>query len=214
MRKVLSFDAETNGLWGQPFAVAAIVYEAVTTPASTSTRQMSGAEMATKYGPTHNRERETIHLSFPEKTEWTETSRFIARLSDAVVTNDWVIENVLPTLADIAPTHETYEEMLRDFAAFYLENKENADVICHMGYIVEAHLLREMHSLGFIGDWDAPFPLYDVSGNLQSAGEDATSVDGYAKKHALQIADYGTTHNPLHDCEVAARVYIQILAGR
>ena len=43
--------------------------------------------------------------------------------------------------------------------------------------IVEAHLIREMHRLGGIGDWDAPYPLYDVSGNLQAASENPTSVD-------------------------------------
>lgn len=171
MKKVFSFDAETDGLWGQPFAVAAIVYE-------------NGAE----------------------------TASFIARLSEGIVRNEWVRDNVLPTIAGIAPTHETYEAMLRDFAAFYLTHKQDADCICHMGYIVEAHLLREMHRLGFIGDWDAPYPLYDVSGNLQSSGEDPTSVDAYAQKYGLQVSDYGTTHNPFYDCEIAARVYMHLLS--
>lgn len=169
--KVFSFDAETDGLWGQPFAVAAIVYE--------------GGK---------------------------ETSRFLARLPDDVVNNEWVKENVLPTLANVEPTHKTYEAMLKDFAAFYLAHKSDADCICHMGYIVEAHLLREMHRLGLIGDWDAPYPLFDVSGNLQAACEDATSVDAYAKKHGLQASNYGTTHNPLYDCEVAALVYTHLLS--
>lgn len=170
-KKVFSFDAETDGLWGNPFAVAAIVYE-------------NGQE----------------------------TARFLARLSDAAVTNKWVAENVLPTLADVSPTHETYAAMLADFALFYKANKADAECVCHMGYIVEAHLLREMRRLDLIGDWDAPYPLYDVSGNLQAAGEDATSVDNYAKKHALEIADFGTTHNPLYDCEVAAKVYLHLQA--
>jgi len=169
MKKIFSFDAETDGLWGNPFAVAAIVYE-----------------------------------------DGKETNRFIGRLSDFAVTNKWVMENVLPTLENIAPTHETYEAMLSDFAIFYMANKADADCICHMGYIVEAHLLREMHRLGFIGDWDAPYPLFDVSGNLQAAGEHPTSVDGYAKKHSLPLSDFGTTHNPLYDCEVAAKVYLHL----
>lgn len=166
--KIFSFDAETDGLWGNPFAVAAIVYE-------------NGAEVGS----------------------------ICLRLPDSVVANQWVKDNVLPTLQNIPVTHDNYEEMLRDFAAFYMQQKE-ADVICHMGYIVEAHLLREMHRLEFIGDWDAPYPLLDVSGNLQSAGEDPTSVDSYAKKQGLQISDYGTTHNPLYDCEVAAKVYLHL----
>lgn len=192
MKKIFSFDAETDGLWGNPFAVAAIVYE--------------------------------LQESNPQ---WVETARFIARLSDDVVADNWVRENVLPTLEGVPVTHpegeyvhesqwtgyceiNAYEAMLAEFAEFYKSHKADADVICHMGYIVEAHLLREMHRLGFIGDWDAPYPLLDVSGNLQAAGEDPTSVDNYAKKHGLWVADYGTTHNPLYDCEVAAKAYIRL----
>lgn len=172
MKKILSFDAETDGLWGNPFAVAAIVYE-------------NGQE----------------------------TARFIARLSDAAVTNSWVAENVLPTLSGVVPTHENYEEMLSDFAKFYKANKADAHCVCHMGYIVESHLLREMHRLGFIGDWDAPYPLYDVSGHLQAAGENATSVDEYAKKHNIKVSYFGSTHNPLYDCEVTAKVYMHLCSA-
>lgn len=169
MKKVFSFDAETDGLWGNPFSIAAIVYE--------------------------NEQ---------------EVARFISRLPDSVVKDKWVKENVLPTLENIEVTHESYEDMIKDFAAFYKSQKQDAECICHMGYIVEAHLLREMHRLGAIGDWDAPYPLFDVSGNLQSAGENPTSVDDYVKKHNLKLEDYGSTHNPLYDCEVTARVYFHL----
>lgn len=178
-RKIFSFDAETNGLWGDPFAVAAIVYEE---------RYMTGGAPF-----------------------WVETDRFIARLPDSAVTNRWVFEHVLPALADISPTHDSYEGMLRDFATFYLKHQKGAEFVCHMGYVVEAHLLREMYRFGFIGDWAAPYPLHDVAGNLRQAGEDPTSVDKYAVKYDLKITDYGTTHNPLYDCEVAAKVYIHLL---
>lgn len=167
--KIFSFDAETDGLWGNPFALAAIVYQ-----------------------------------------DGVETARFIASLGDEVVKNEWVRENVLPALESVPPTHKTYEAMLKDFAAFYLTHKADAECICHMGYIVEAHLLREMHRLGFIGAFDAPYPLFDVSGNLQAAGEDPTSVDAFTQKHGLQVSNYGTTHNPLYDCEVAAKVYMKL----
>lgn len=169
-KKIFSFDAETDGLWGNPFAIAAIVYE-----------------------------------------DEIETARFLSRLPDATVTDTWAIKNVLPTLTGVEVTHADYSAMLSDFAAFYLAHKDGAEVICHMGYIVEAYLLREMHRIGVIGDWDGPYPLYDVSGNLQAAGEDPASVDAYAKKHGLEVSDYGTTHNPLHDCEVAAQVYMHLL---
>lgn len=192
MSKILSFDAETDGLWGQPFAIAAIVYE-----------YKNAISPASWYAGNPG-------TSQPIPQGWIETARFLARLSDDVVKNDWVKENVLPAIQNVDPTHETYEDMLRDFSDFYMQNKNEADVICHMGFPVEAHLLREMHRLGFIGDWDGPFPLIDIAGNLKQSGENPKSVDEYAKKHALKISDYGSTHNPLYDCEVAARSYINL----
>ena len=209
-KKIFSLDAETDGLWGNPFAIAAIVYEQqqVITPATT--RQLSGAEMQAKYGP-NEIPRDIVRVPERVETNWVETDRFIARLPNKVVTNSWVLENVMPTLESIPVTHDSYEKMLRDFADFYLTHKQDTDCICHMGYIVEAHLLREMHRLNFIGDWDAPYPLLDLSGNLQQAGEDPASVDNYAKKYNLSIENYGTTHNPLYDCEVAAKVYMHLV---
>lgn len=170
MKKVFSFDAETDGLWGNPFSIAAIVYE-------------------------------------NEK----EVARFISRLPDSVVKNEWVKSNVLPALENVKVSHYSYINMIKDFSSFYREHKENCEFIYHMGYIVEAHLLREMHRLGGIGDWDAPYPLFDVSGNLQAAGEDPTSVDKYVEKNNLSVSEYGTTHNPLYDCEVAAKVYFHLM---
>lgn len=173
MRKILSIDAETDGLWGDPFALAAIVYE-----------------------------------------DGVETARLCGRLPDDQVHDPWVLMYVLPTLGQsdgLCPiTHENYSDFMSDFADFYKKHKEGAEVICHMGYIVEAHLFRELRALGYLGDWDAPYPLFDVSGNLQQAGFDPTSVDSYAKEFKLEVSDYGTTHNPLYDAEVAAKVYMHL----
>jgi hypothetical protein len=166
--KVFSFDAETDGLWGQGFAIGALVYDE------------NGDEIA----------------------------RFIGRLPDSVVTEQWVKDNVLPALANVPVTHETYEELLVSFAEFYKANKEGADILVHMGVPVESKLLIDMHSLGLIGDWDAPYPMLDVSGNLQQSGEDPTSVDSYVEKHELSIGEFeGGKHNPLYDSAVAAVVY-------
>ena len=168
MKKLLSFDAETNGLWGQAFAIGALVYDE------------KGAEVA----------------------------RFVGRLPDSAVTDEWVQKNVLPTLASVPVTHQTYDELLKSFAEFYMANKKDADVVAHMGFIVEVKVLRDMHDQKLIGDWDAPYPLLDVSGNLQQAGEDATSVDKYVQKHNLSVGEFeGGTHNPLYDSAIAAVVY-------
>lgn len=174
MKKVFSFDAETNGLWGQAFAIGALVYNE------------QGAEIA----------------------------RFVGRLPDSAVTENWVKENVLTRIGDIPVTHNTYEDLLAGFAEFYKVNRVGADVVVHMGYIVEAGLLRDMHTQGVIGDWDGPYPLLDVSGNLQQAGEDPTSVESYVERNQLPIGEFaGGTHNPLYDSAVAAAVYRHLMAG-
>lgn len=170
-KKIFSFDAETNGLWGQAFSIAAIVYNE------------SGEEIA----------------------------RFLGRTEIEGDINPWVKDNVLPTMQDIPVTHESYDQLLADFAKFYLANKQDAVIIAHMGYIVEVKLLRDAHERGFIGDWDGPYPLIDIAGNLQQVGEDPTSVDAYVTKFGLKVRDFGTTHNPLYDSEVAAVVYRHLL---
>ena len=165
--KVFSFDAETNGLWGQAFAVSAAVYE-------------NGKLVAD----------------------------FTAYLGPDGVTDGWVRENVLPNLNDLVQTHSSYDDMLADFAKFYLDNKSDADVIIHMGVPVESKVIIDMHSRGFIGDWDGPYPLHDVSGNLQAAGADPTSVDDFVLEHNLSVGEFeGGTHNPLYDSAAAAAVY-------
>lgn len=174
MKKIFSFDAETNGLWGEAFSIGALVFDE------------NGSEIA----------------------------RFVGRLPDEAVTDEWVSENVLPQLTELPVSHKDYDSLLADFARFYLANKADADIVVHMGVPVESKLLIDMHARGLIGDWDGPYPLLDVSGLLAQAGEDPTSVDGYVRKHGLEVPNFGTTHNPLYDSAVAAVVYRHLLSRR
>jgi hypothetical protein len=175
MKKSFSFDAETNGPWGQTFAIGALVYDE------------SGAEMA----------------------------RFVGRCPIQGEVDPWVKDNVLPQITGLPVTHRDYESLLADFAKFYLANKVNADIVVHMGYIVETKILRDAHDRGFIGDWDGPYPLLDLSGNLQQVGEDPTSVDSYLKKYGLTVGEFeGGTHNPLYDSAVAYQVYKHLIRAQ
>ena len=142
--KVFFFDAETNGLWGDAFAVSAAVYE-----------------------------------------DGKLTVSFTAYLGPNGVTDDWVKDNVLPKLEGLEQTHDSYDEMLADFARFYMEHKKDADVIAHMGVPVEAKVLIDVHQKGLIGDWDGPFPFLDVASVLKAKGFDPTSVDKYDEQHGL-----------------------------
>lgn len=169
-KKMFSFDAETNGLWGQAFAIGALVFE-----------------------------------------NDVEVARFVGRCPIEGDVNSWVAENVIPQMTAIPVSHNSYAELLADFAKFYLANKAG-DVVVHMGVPVESKVLLDMHASGLIGDWDGPYPLHDVAGYLAQAGEDPTSCDGYVRKYGLVLAGQyaGGTHNPLYDSEVAARVLIHL----
>lgn len=174
-RKIFSFDAETDGLWRQAFAICALVYDE------------NGAEIG----------------------------RFIGRLPDKVVTDDWTQKNVLPQLVGLPVTHANYETLLADFAKFYLAHRQDADIIVHVGFPVETRLLQDMHNLGLIADWgEAPYPLLDVSGMLRVVGADPTSVDKFAADHGIEVAEFvGGTHNPLYDSAVTAAVYRYLVSG-
>lgn len=126
--------------------------------------------------------------------------------------NSWVKENVLPVLQDV-PMYSSYRSLLESFVGFYKRYRtdSNIDFVTHMGYIVEAKLLRDMREFGLIGEWDGPYPLLDISGHLQMVGEDPTSVDAYVSKYKLVVGVEGGTHNPLYDAAAAAAAYVHLL---
>lgn len=171
MKKIFSWDCETNGLWGKAFAIGAVIYE-------------DGREVKT----------------------------FYARCPIDGTVNSWVEANVLPQMVDMVETHTTYEEMLKAFAEFFLENKADADVIFHMGVPVEARVILDMHDKGFIGDWDGAYPWLDIAGCLKQAGFDCTSVDTYNANHGITVPqpEPGGTHNPLYDSRAAALCYMDL----
>ena len=136
-----------------------------------------------------------------------ETQRFIGRCPIRGKTSDWVAKNVIPQIREIKVTHKSYKSLLRDFASFYVENKDTADVVVHMGCPVETKIFDDMYDFGFIGEWDNPYPLLDISGNLEQVGEDPLSVDSYVQKYNLSVGEFqGGTHNPLYDAAAAAEV--------
>lgn len=166
-KNILSIDAETNGLWGNAFAIAAILADG------------DGKILNT----------------------------FVGRCPILEPTNTWVAENVLPQMEGIPETHKSYQELLKNFCEFYLANKESAEIIVHMGVPVESRLFLDAHNFGFIGDWDAPFPLIDIS----AIPEISTSVDSYCKKHNISTDPatmQGGTHNPLFDATQALRAWV------
>lgn len=171
-KRFMSIDAETDGLWGLPFSVAAVVYKVL------NGKLLEEDRICLFYG--------------------------------ADIKNEWVKENVLPTIG-MEPTNSSYQNMLEEFANFYMENKD-VTVIWHMGHVVEAYLFRELQSLGYIGEWDAPYTPVEVATMLQLTGKNPSSVDTYAKENEIVLPE-GNTHNPLYDCIVAAKVFEHICSN-
>lgn len=165
--KIFSFDAETNGLYGEAFSIGAIVME-------------NGQE----------------------------TSTFVARCPIEGEVNPYVAENVLPQMEQISETHENYDAMLESFMQYYMDNKEDADVIVHMGVPVEAKLFLDAHKKGIINDYDGPYPLIDIS----AYPEVGTSVDTYNRNNNIVVPDIeGGTHNPIYDSRAAALSYQSVM---
>ena len=163
MKKIFSFDAETNGLWGQTFAIAAVVKSEAGTISFIGTCPIEGQ------------------------------------------VNQWVAENVLPVMENIPEEYEyaSYKELLKAFVSFYKKYKEDADIIVHMGLPVEARLFIDAHNMGILGDWEAPFPLIDIS----AYPEINISVDTYNKKNGIENPYIGSPHNPLYDSWAALVAY-------
>lgn len=164
-KKILSLDAETNGLYGDAFAIGAILMD---------------------------------------KETGKEEKRFLARCHIHGDVDPFVRENVLPQMKTIENTHWHYGRMLSAFIDFFKENKEDADVIVHMGTPVEAKLFIDAEKYGFMGPFDGPYPLVDIA----AYPEIWDSVDSYNKENGIVVPDCsGGTHNPLYDCYAAALAY-------
>lgn len=168
-KKILSLDAETNGLYGDAFAIGAILMD---------------------------------------KETGKEERRFLARCPIFGEVDSFVKDNVLPELSDVEDTHVSYKAMLNAFIDFFKANKEDADVIVHMGVPVEAKLFIDAVKMEFMGPFDGPYPLVDIA----AYPEIWDSVDSYNKEKGIVVPDCsGGTHNPLYDCYAAALAYRHVL---
>lgn len=174
MKKTLSLDAESNGLWGQAFAIAGIVYDEA----------------------------------------GNEVDRFAGQCSIEGEIDKFVAENVLPQMAGIELLFDSYQELLRAFFEWRAPHKaEGVQELVHMGVPVESRLYMDAHSMGFIGDWDGPYPLLDVA----AVPEIGDSVDGYNRTHNCgpDPEEFeGGTHNPLYDSAAAYAAYRHWLLSR
>jgi hypothetical protein len=216
--KLFSIDVETNGLWGQPFAIAAVVIEDATGSAKrvatfTARCPIEVGTLVVNTATTFETPPDLIAGIPAIKSSSTNEER------RTTVIDAWIVENVLPAIESMPETHETLDEMLAAFAVFWHAHREGATVIAHVPFPVETGVFHAMHRVKLIGDWEAPFPLIDVGSMLHAHGKDASEAEAFLKneigglKHITAFTKEcgGSTHNPLYDCLVAAKVYLKLL---
>ena len=136
-----------------------------------------------------------------------ETARFVGHCLYGG-TNEWVLENVLPALAEMPVTHESSEELEEAFWQFWLKHREEAIPIAHCHSPVETGLFRRCVERDLEArQWLGPYPaIHDVATLLLLLGEKADSVDAYVAKHGIEVPE-GTAHNPYYDAVVAGLVW-------
>lgn len=138
-----------------------------------------------------------------------ETKCFLARCPLEGETS-WVAQNILPVIRGIRQTHSTYEEMIKAFSKFYMENRANADVI-HMGLPAASKVVSDMHNLEYIDEWASMYPWLDISSCLKLAA--VNSAEEYNENHAIivQYPDIGGKCNPIYECRTNALCYMDMI---
>lgn len=181
----ISIDCESDGLWGEVFMIGVSVLD------------MYGNEI--------------------------ENTLFSYKGYENDIKNQWVKDNVIPVITLPEPGVHTQEgevplihvqpdtryKMLQAFSLVWLSEWKSLTTIWHMGHVVESGFFKELHDGGYIGDWDAPYTPVEVSAFLKWTGHAPDSVDNYAEKYGLKIE--GSTHDPLFDARVAAKVYFHVV---
>ena len=139
-----------------------------------------------------------------------ETKRFLARCPIEGEASTWVKQNVLPLIRGIRQTHSSYEEMLRAFSKFYMDNRANADVI-HMGLPSASKVVCDMYNFEYIDEWASLYPWLDISSCLKLAAVD--SVEEYNENHSIitKYPEIGGSCNPIYQCRANALCYMDMI---
>lgn len=173
----LTFDVESLGLYGEPFAVGAVIHN------------HSGEEIATLF----------------EHCPHTATKESSLPLTDPRNRSEWIQKNVVPVL-NTAPTCSSPREIRDKFWKFYREwvtfaknSKIELDIVVDAGYPVESSFLRECINDSFEErQWEGPYPLHEV--------QTAIKLARYTKENE-RLPSEEPAHHPLSDARQSARIW-------
>lgn len=160
---VFCFDAETNGLYGEVWAIGAVLLD-------------GDGSFADVFG---------------------------GQLDPAVVTDPWVIENVVPSVR--LPKFESRDELLNAFWQFWAERPDGTVCVADIGAPVEAGLLRACVALDPGRTFEGPYPLHELGTALLMAG-----IDPDVDRREMAGRPDLDAHNPMHDALVSALCWRQV----
>lgn len=178
--KILSIDAETNGLYGQIFAIGAIYKDTETKEEIRYVKKVSIVE---------------------EVAPWV-LENVIPNLEGIEPINEDVVNFDGPEVLLLHDFIKFYNECKEKAEGELL-------VIGHMVCPVEANIFIKARKYKLMEDFDGPYPLHDVASMLLIKRENPTSVDRYVEKYNLEKTE-GNAHNPLFDCEQTLKAFEHI----
>ncbi len=130
---------------------------------------------------------------------------FTARVKINEEVDDWVQNNVLPVIDDMAITHGSYEAMRESFWRWFVAAQEKSDyVLVSNGYPVEYRFLLDCQDANLDERyWQHPFPIIDLTSMLLllklTHGLDKKTLSESVQQNVSYRA-----HHPLDDAKKAA----------
>ena len=178
--KVLSIDCETNGLYGQIFAIGAIY------------KDLKIGEEAIYQA------RVSIE---DEVNSWVQEN-VIPNIKDIELLDKTVDDDTIGMEKLLLKDFKKFYDEMKKIS----ENE--LIVIGHMICPVEANLFVKMRKYGLMEDFEGPYPFIDVASMMfMIEDEDPTSVDKYIERWSLKTPLSSRTHHPLYDAKAALTVF-------
>lgn len=181
MKYYFSFDVESVGLFGPPFAVGWVIVD------ETGKEHQQGF----------------LGVDF----EYVEPIHHLILWRSTKSDKKWVRENVLPTLPSIHPNTKSLVDLASTFWEWWVKAKREFPgivMVTDCPFPVEAGFLRYCLLTQDLGMEDSPYPVIDVASVLLAHGFNPTG-DYYRADNELPA------HNPTNDARQSARLFIEVL---
>ncbi len=137
---------------------------------------------------------------------------FTARCPIKGDVDSWVKDNVLPAIANMQQSHDSYIAMREAFWEWYLKARAASDyVLVNNGYPVEYRFLIDCQEADIDERyWQHPFPLIELTSMLVALNLANEKVKAELLAKAAKGQNF-RTHNPLDDAKLSALIAFEAL---